>query len=71
MSKKLTPLEALEEIKKYSKVVANSEEIKVIETALIDLEEIKNLYIEAHNNVIYLVCNSTEEAEEIKRELLS
>lgn len=30
----LTPFEALEEIKKYSKVVANSEEIKIIEEAL-------------------------------------
>ena len=34
MNKKLTPLEALEEIKKYSKVVVNSKEIMIIENTL-------------------------------------
>ena len=67
MSKELTtPLEALEEIKKYSKVVANSEELNIIETALKALEIIKTIPLEIEYNeenddgLIYIVLTNQD-----------
>lgn len=46
------------------------EDFKIIEKSLETLKRIRKLPYEMHNNVIWLICESTEEAEKIKGVLL-